>query len=119
MELLSVLVVAAAGVVFLAIWALWRFHFVNRDPDRTPPAGAVNGVLAPADGTVLYVRRVEGEEAPIVVKQGWPVPFCKFIGRTGILGPGCLMGIFMHPSIIHVNRAPIAGTVRAIQHEPG
>lgn len=118
MESLSVLVVAA-GVVLLATWALWRFHLFNRDPDRTPPAGAVNGVLAPADGTILYVRRVEGEEAPIAIKQGRPVPFSKFVGRTGVRGPGYLMGIFMHPTSVHVNRAPIAGTVRAVQHERG
>jgi phosphatidylserine decarboxylase len=113
------ILVGVAGVVLFATWALWRFHLFNRDPDRTPPEGAVNGVLAPADGTILYVRRVEGEEAPIAVKRGRPVPFSRFVGRTGVRGPGYLVGIFMHPTSVHVNRAPIAGTVRAVQYEPG
>lgn len=118
METGSILL-AIAGVVLLSSWALWRFHFFYRDPDRTPPEGARNGMLAPADGTILYTRRVEAEEAPIAVKRGRPVPFTRFVGRTGVRGPGYLVGIFMHPTSVHVNRAPIAGTVRAVQHEPG
>jgi phosphatidylserine decarboxylase len=113
------LLVITACAVLLATWALWRFHLFDRDPDRTPPEGAANGVLAPADGTILYVRRVEAEEAPIAVKQGRPVPLSRFVGRTGVHGPGYLVGIFMHPTSVHVNRAPIAGMVRAIQYEPG
>lgn len=112
-------VVGIAGAVLLTVWAFWRFHFFNRDPDRTPPEGAEDGVLAPADGTILYVQRVEYEEAPIAVKHGRPVPFARFVGRTGVRGPGYLVGIFMHPTSVHVNRAPIAGKIRAIQHEPG
>lgn len=103
----------------MATWALWRFHLFNRDPERTPPEGAVNGVLCPADGTILYVRRVEAEEAPIAIKRGRPVPFSRFVGRTGVRGPGYLVGIFMHPTSVHVNRAPITGTVHAIQYEAG
>jgi phosphatidylserine decarboxylase len=118
MESIAVLVVGT-GVVLLATWALWRFHLFNRDPERTPPEGAENGVLSPADGTILYVQRVEAEEAPIAIKRGRAVPFSRFVGRTGVRGPGYLVGIFMHPTSVHVNRAPIAGTIRAIQHEPG
>jgi phosphatidylserine decarboxylase len=118
MEAVRVLVVCA-GALLLVAWALWRFHFFFRDPERKPPKDAASGVLAPADGTVLYVRRVEADEAPIAVKRGRPVPFSRFVGRTGVRGPGYLVGIFMLPTSVHVNRAPIAGTVRAIEHEPG
>jgi phosphatidylserine decarboxylase len=108
-----------AGMALVAAWALWRFHLFDRDPERTAPDAAMNGILCPADGTVLYVKRVQADEAPVAVKQGRPVPLSKFVGRSGVRGPGYLVGIFMHPTSVHVNRAPIAGTVRATQHEPG
>ncbi len=118
MDSLLILLVVV-GVVLLATWAYWRFHLFDRDPDRTPPEGAKDGVLAPADGTILYVRRVNAEEPPIAVKRGRLVPFSRFVGRTGVCGPGYLVGIFMHPTSVHVNRAPIDGIVRAVQYEPG
>lgn len=110
---------ALAGTVPLAAWALWRFHWFNRDPDREPPPESADSVLAAADGTILYVRRVERDEPPVCVKNGHPVPLAKFVGRTGLRGPGYLIGTFMHPTSVHVNRAPIAGTVLALQHEAG
>lgn len=60
-----------------------------RDPDREPPA---TGVLAPADGRVSIVR----EEA----------------GRLRL-------GVFMGLTDVHVNRAPLAGTVQSVDHRPG
>lgn len=119
MEPFLPLFIVAAGTVVVAAWALWRFHLFDRDPERTPQSGAENGVLCPADGTILYVRRVEVDEPPIAIKRGRSVPFSRFVGRTGARGPGYLVGIFMHPTSVHVNRAPIAGTIRAIQHESG
>lgn len=60
-----------------------------RDPDREPPS---SGVLAPADGRVTAVR----EEA----------------GRLRV-------GVFMNVTDVHVNRAPIGGEVRAVEHAAG
>lgn len=61
----------------------------HRDPDRDPPTG---GVLAPADGRVGVVR-AEGDRIRV----------------------GVVMGL----SNVHVNRAPLPGRVRAVDHEPG
>lgn len=60
-----------------------------RDPDREPPA---EGVVSPADGTVSVIR----EEA----------------GRFRV-------GVFMNVDDVHVNRAPLAGTLEALDHRPG
>ncbi len=60
-----------------------------RDPARTPPA---SGVLAPADGRVSVVRE-EGDRVRV--------------------------GVFMNVTDVHVNRAPLPGTVREVTHEPG
>jgi phosphatidylserine decarboxylase len=61
----------------------------HRDPDRDPPA---EGVLAPADGRVSVIRE-EGDRVRV--------------------------GVFMNLWDVHVNRAPLAGTVAEVTHRPG
>jgi phosphatidylserine decarboxylase len=62
----------------------------HRDPERSvPPAG----VVAPADGTVSVVRREPD-------------------GRVRV-------GTYMSATDVHVNRAPMAGTVQRVEHSPG
>ncbi|WTL61115.1 phosphatidylserine decarboxylase [Streptosporangium sp. NBC_01495] len=61
-----------------------------RDPDRTPGTGRI---LSPADGVVQSI-------------DPWPD------GRTRV-------AIFMSPLDVHVNRAPLAGTVTSMEHVSG
>jgi phosphatidylserine decarboxylase len=67
-----------------------------RDPERTPPALA-GAVLAPADGRVLAIARVD---------DPW-------------VGPAVRVSIFLSPLDVHVNRAPVAGLVREVVYERG
>jgi phosphatidylserine decarboxylase len=60
-----------------------------RDPDREPPAA---GVVSPADGRVSVVRE-EGDRVRV--------------------------GVFMNVTDVHVNRAPLSGTVESVTHTPG
>lgn len=60
-----------------------------RDPERTPPE---NGVISPADGRVSVIRE-EGKRVRV--------------------------GVFMNVTDVHVNRAPLAGRVESVEHEPG
>lgn len=60
-----------------------------RDPDRLPPR---EGVLAPADGKVSVIRR-EGDRLRV--------------------------GVFMSVTNVHVNRAPLSGTVASVDHRSG
>jgi phosphatidylserine decarboxylase len=60
---------------------------------RDPPRRVGDGVVSPADGRVSVVREEED-------------------GRLRV-------GVFMSPLDVHVNRAPVGGTVRAMEHEPG
>jgi phosphatidylserine decarboxylase len=61
----------------------------HRDPEREIPE---RGVLAPADGRVSVVR-TDGDRLRL--------------------------GIFMNLHDVHVNRSPVAGTVREVTHSPG
>lgn len=82
-------VVPAAGAL-----ALLSFY---RDPPRRIPAGS-DLLIAPADGTVMRIERLSCDAD----------------------GPALLrIVIFLSVFNVHVNRAPCAGTVRAVVHRPG
>lgn len=110
------LVLGVASWIVLA--ALLRFAALNgrlgagslaRDPERTPPQG--RALVAPADGYVLYVRRVEEGSIPYVVKRGVAVPVDEHLKtRTSRpFGSGWLVGIYMPTHGVHVNRSPDSG----------
>jgi phosphatidylserine decarboxylase len=95
---------------------LWRFWAFFRDPTRIAPAGSV--VVAPADGRILYVKEVPPDVLPHAVKHGTaiPVPDASEVGPATL--PGLLIGIYMFPWSVHVNRAPVAGTVVRVTPRP-
>lgn len=84
---------AIMPLAFIA-WVVWFF----RDPERIPPPGE-NLVLSPADGVVTHVGEVDE-----------PV----FVGEKALR-----VSIFMNVFNVHVNRAPLAGTVRHAEHHVG
>jgi len=61
----------------------------HRDPERDPPD---SGFVAPADGSVSVVREEDDR---------------------------LRVGVFMNVTDVHVNRAPEAGAVEAVEHRPG
>ncbi|AQL44391.1 phosphatidylserine decarboxylase [Halorientalis sp. IM1011] len=80
---------------FSLVWATVAFLTggaalgFHRDPDRSPPT---DGLLAPADGKVSVVREEDHR---------------------------LRVGIFMNLTDVHVNRAPLTGTVEEVVHSPG
>ncbi len=74
------------------------FAYFFRDPERAVPMG--NGVIvAPADGKVIGHRTVR--EAHLLHQ------------------PAKMISIFMNVFDVHVNRAPVAGQVKALAYQPG
>jgi len=61
----------------------------HRDPDRVVPD---SGIVAPADGRVSIIREEDDR---------------------------LRVGIFMNLTDVHVNRAPLGGTVQSVTHSPG
>jgi phosphatidylserine decarboxylase len=84
------------AIVFLlvALACVAFFRDPLRQADATPDA-----VLAPADGKVLSVGAAPATAAA--------------------LGLTTQLSIFMSPANVHVNRAPISGTVREARHVDG
>lgn len=89
------LVLLVLSVVFIS-FTLYFF----RDPLRQVPKDLKSGdVLSPADGKVMMIEEVQENE------------FIK--------GPAKVIGIFLSPLNVHVNRVPISGQVRFYQYIKG
>jgi len=89
------LVLLVLSVVFIS-FTLYFF----RDPVRHVPKDLKSGdIISPADGKVMMIEEIEENE------------FIK--------GPSKVIGIFLSPLNVHVNRVPISGTVKFYQYIKG
>ncbi len=110
---LSVAALLALGAI--AAYLFWRHYWFFRNPERVPPAAA--GLLSPADGTVVYVKRVEPGADVVVIKQGVRATVRDLMGED-FAQAKLVVGIFMSPFDVHYNRAPLAGTVGFVHRHP-
>jgi len=83
------------GVTFLLLAAFVGYFF--RDPERSIPTQS-GLLLSPADGKIVDIRPIPPGEA---------------------LPAGTLISIFLSVFDVHVNRAPIAGTVADMRYQAG
>jgi phosphatidylserine decarboxylase len=92
-----------------------RFY---RDPKRIP-IETKNVILAPADGRVVYVNRVEKGSSLISTKGGRKFKL-EEITTTNLLADATfLIGIDMNLLDVHINRSPIAGKAILQKHIKG
>jgi phosphatidylserine decarboxylase len=97
------LVLVAGGLIGLKVYGLAAFLLILaflilnffRDPDRKIPTES-GVIVSPADGRVVQVveENLEGQRVRRV-------------------------SIFMSPLDVHVNRAPISGTIREVSYQKG
>ena len=110
--------VVCAGAAFMAWETLaWPLGALTlgilaffRDPRRVTPLGE-GLIVAPADGLITLIKQTEpprelvGDDAA---------------GTPGLpAGPVTRISIFMSVFDVHINRTPIAGTVRRVVYIPG
>jgi phosphatidylserine decarboxylase len=112
---LSIALTLAVSLGLPAAFLFWRHVWFFRNPRRCPPAS--EGVLSPADGTVVYVKRVAPREDVVVIKKGLAATV-RDILRQDVAAPKIVVGIFMSPFDVHYNRAPIDGHIGMIRHYP-
>ncbi|MFZ2448670.1 MAG: phosphatidylserine decarboxylase family protein [Syntrophobacteraceae bacterium] len=87
---------AAITLALLAVTLLVGHFF--RDPERVTVAGE-NDIVSPADGSIIEVRKVRSS---------------RFTDR-----PAMKISIFMSVFDVHVNRAPISGTIQGVFYKKG
>jgi phosphatidylserine decarboxylase len=104
-----------APSVVTALFVAWRYYYFLRDPKRTSPAGE-NLIVAPADGRVTYVTRVEAGQVPIAIKGRNHIQLTEITGVPHVQQDGWLIGIFMSPFSVHQNRLPVSGRVVLRRH---
>lgn len=107
--------VLASGA-FYAIFQAYRKWYFPRDPSRTVPESAT--VVAPADGRVVYLEKVEDGIVPIAIKNRREIPLEEIVKGDGRPPSGTLLGIFLSPYDVHYQRSPIAGAVSEITYHP-
>jgi len=102
----------AAGMAYL----YWRYVWFFRNPPRAVAPG--EGLVAAADGTVVYVTRFAAADDVIHVKRGLAARLSDLVREDTAL-PQLVIGVFMSPFDVHYNRAPLGGTVEFVRHRPG
>ena len=113
-EIATVIGLALLGAA--AAYLYWRKVWFFRNPPRSAPAG--EGVVSAADGTVVYVKKVEPGVPVISIKRGLSATLADILHEDEPL-PKLLIGVFMSPFDVHFNRAPVSGTVEFVRHHPG
>lgn len=107
-----VLIAGAAAFLSLFLWDFFTWPLIGltiwvaaffRDPVRVTPQGD-DLIVAPADGLVTMIERVP---VPTELEQG--------LGTS----PLVRVSIFMSVFDVHINRTPIAGTIRQVIYISG
>jgi phosphatidylserine decarboxylase len=109
--------VVTFGVQMAAFIGQIAFLFY-RDPERTPPADP-DALLSPADGEVIYVRRIAPSAAIESTKNGCNLLLTELADTDLARKELWQIGISMQFTDVHVNRSPIAGVVTKLVHTPG
>lgn len=103
-------------IVPLAYLFFWKVYFL-RNPDRNIP-NATDIVLSPADGKIIEIHEYTKSEVALLKGDKRYRGLIKTI--TEDVSPhGYLVSIFMSPLDVHMNRAPISGTVHSVKHSDG
>lgn len=108
---------AAFGAQMAGFIGLIAFLFY-RDPERTPPPDA-DALICPADGEVIYIRRIAPGAAIESTKNGCNLRLTELAGSEIAGKELWQIGISMQFTDVHVNRSPIAGKVTKLVHTPG
>ena len=102
----------AVLLVILIFYCYWRYFYFFRDPERKTPSG--NNIIAPADGKVVYIRKVKKGIIPLSIKKKKEIRLEEITKMDEIHSEDkYIIGIFMFPWSVHVNRAPISGRIAA------
>lgn len=115
-------VVAILGIFSVLLVPLLGFAFTMirfwRTPIRSVRARS-DELVSPADGNVIYIKKVESGQIPITIKNGLSTKISE-ISQTDILDQSSwLIGINMTPFDVHKNCAIVSGKIILNKHVSG
>lgn len=137
----NVAVILVAAVIGYGIWTLlpnefsWITFIISppvvvglglgltmirfwRTPKRKITA-TENQIVSPADGNIIYVKKLDSDQVPISVKNG-KISRLDELTKTNLVKQPCwLIGINMTPFDVHKNCAPISGKLTFNKHTDG
>lgn len=108
---LALFAVPAIGLIFTMIRF---FRFPLRKVSAEPGA-----YVSPADGNIIYIKKIESGEVPLAVKNGVEASLTEFANTGLIECPRIMVGINMTPFDVHRNCAPCEGKVLLNKHFDG
>ncbi len=124
-DLLSAVFVMGLGrrlvslaTLILVISFVTLFFYFFRDSERVPP-DKKDIVVAPADGTIKYIKRIEQGAVPVSSKGHESVPLAGPLMEVLPARQGYLVGIAMTFLDVHVTRSPIPGLLTFMEHIDG
>lgn len=100
-------------IILLLFFLFWKLWFC-RKPRRSIPYGK-KIIASPANGTIAVVRRYDSERVQV---KKWNLGSVELLARD-VAPRGWFILIVMTPLNVHVQRAPVTGTVLATKHVPG
>ena len=104
-------------VIVLAVGAVSVSIMFYRDPKRVPPAKK-GIIVSPADGRIIYIRRIEEGKIPSSIKGKHNIPL-EELAKVNLLNRGYIIGIVMSILDVHVTRSPISGKIILNKHTKG
>ena len=117
-KFIETLILTAGIILLFAILLLLRlsivtdyfYHALVKDPLRQIPSGS--NIVSPADGIVLYVKKIQDGNVPEIVKKGVSIPLEEMIKAPPEekIKTGYLIGIYMNVESVHITRVPVDGT---------
>jgi len=117
-RLMTIIDLILGGIISLVVGAAVFILFFDRDPERPIPLEP-RVIVSPADGVIVYVRRIDGNAIPWSEKGGKRINLVELTKFDYGISDGAILGIYMSPFVVHVNRSPIAGQVTHILRSPG
>jgi phosphatidylserine decarboxylase len=89
-----------------------------RTPQRKIKAKQ-NEIISPADGNIIYIKKIEKGTIPLSVKKNVTATLHEFINTELLNTPCWIIGINMTPFDVHKNCAPINGEIISINKFKG
>ncbi len=104
--------IGVLAVILVIVYLFWHKIYFYRDPSREIPSG--RNLVSPADGRVVYVKKIKNNKVPIAVKKRKSIKLDEIIETKAFKGDKYLVGIFMTPIDVHIQRVPLSGKVKDI-----